>query len=162
MGKYNTKYFQQIDIDESSFSESIDVKFKNKLINIYLSDCNIYGEKIKTFLEIIDRYTEINKIAKNAILENFTKNDIIQYYFQCHFDILEEEKVFKIFEVKTWEEFDLKKVVDELDYPDLLFQIENNKIIFSVDYQVSKEFSDEILCVKMDEKLKVTGFSHES
>jgi ADP-glucose pyrophosphorylase len=102
-------------------------------------------------------------MAKKAILENFPENETVKYYFECHFDILEEEQLLEIFGVKTFEEFDIAKAVEKLDYPDLLFGIEKNKeITFSVDYKVSEEYSDEILCVKMDEKLNITDFSHES
>jgi hypothetical protein len=57
---------------------------------------------------------------------------------------------------------DIKTTVEKMAYPNLLFGIEEGKITFSVDYMVSKEYSDEILCVKMDEELNITDFSHES
>jgi hypothetical protein len=47
-------------------------------------------------------------------------------------------------------------------YPNLLFNIQEDKINVSADYMISKEYSDETLCVRMDEKLNITGFSHES
>jgi hypothetical protein len=162
MGNYKTKYFGEIFIDETSDFEYIDVQYKNKEMNISLSDCNIYGDKLKTCLEIIDKYTEINEIAKKAILENFPGNETIKYYFECHFDILEEEIIQEVFGVKTFDKLDIKRIVEKLDYPSLLFGIENDEINFSVDYKISEEYSDEILCVKMDEKLHITDFSHES
>jgi hypothetical protein len=161
MSKYETKYFGEISIDEKSDFEYIDVEYRNKEINISFFDCKIYGDKLKT-LDIIDKYIEINEIGKKTILGNFPENETIKYYFECHFDILEEEQILEIFDVKTFEEFDIKKTVDKLKYPNLLFGIENNEINFSVDYKVSDDYSDEILSVKMDEKLNVTDFSHES
>ncbi|MCL1865264.1 MAG: DUF2004 domain-containing protein [Spirochaetes bacterium] len=162
MANYKTKYFGEIFIDETSDFEYIDVKYKNKEVNLSLSDCNLYGNKLKTCLSIIDKYIEINEIAKKAILENFLKSETIKYYFECHFDILDEEQVLEIFGVKTFDKFDIKKAVEKLDYPSLLFGIEGNEINLSVDYKVSEEYSDEILCVKMDEKLNITDFAHES
>ena len=44
----------------------------------------------------------------------------------------------------------------------MVFTLKNDKLAVSVDYMVSKEYSNEILCVKMDETLNVTDFSHES
>jgi hypothetical protein len=162
MAKYNTKYFGEINIDETSDFEYIDVRYKNNEINISFSDCNIYGDKIKICLDILDKYIEINEIGKKAIIENFTENETVKYYFECHFDILEEEQILEVFGIKTFDEFDIKMTVEKLEYPDLLFGVENDEINFSVDYKVSEEFSDEILCIKMDEKLNITGFSHES
>jgi hypothetical protein len=162
MGNYKTKYFGEIYIDETSDFEYIDVEYKGMEVNLSLSDCNIYGDKLKTCLSMVDKYIEINEIAKKAILENFSKDETIKYYFECHFDVLDEEQIFEIFGVKTFDKFDIKKTVEKLDYPNLLFGIDDNEIRLSVDYKISEEYSDEILCVKMDEKLNITDFSHES
>jgi len=162
MGNYKTKYFGEIFIDETSDFEYIDVPYKNKEINISLADCNIYGDKLKTCIKILDKYIEINEIAKKAIIENFPANETIKDYFECHFEMLEEELIQEIFGVKTFAELDIKSIVEKLDDPSLLFGIDNNEISFSVDYKIAEEYSDEILCVKMDEKLNITDFAHES
>jgi len=162
MAEYMTKYFGKIIIDERGGHGDADVKYNNHEIGIFLADFNIYGTKLKVCLEILDKYIEINEIAKKAILENFTENKTIEYYFECHFDILENDQLIEIFDVANFQEMDIKNVVEKLEYPNLLFSIEDNKINVSIDYMVSKKYSDEILCVKMDEELNITGFSHES
>jgi len=165
MIEYRTKYFGNIVIDETGEFESIDLKYKDKEIRISLYKCNVYGNKLKNCLEIIDKYIEINEIAKKAILENYSKNKIIEDYFRDHFEdySFEEEKIVEIFGVNTFSDFNAKKTIEELEYPNLLFSMEeNNEIKISVDYQVSKKYSDEILCVKIDEKLNIIEFTHES
>ncbi|QQO08689.2 DUF2004 domain-containing protein [Breznakiella homolactica] len=162
MGKYTTKYFGEITIDESSDFEFIETSYRNQAIHISLSDCSLYGPELKTCLGILDRYAEIDVMARKAILENFPGDETVAYYFECHFDSLEEEFLMKIFGVQRFDEFDIARTTAGLGYPDLLFGIEDGKINFSVDYMVSKDYSDEILCVKMDRDLNVTGFSHES
>jgi hypothetical protein len=163
MAKYTTKYFGEITFDETDITfVSTDVKYEGREINISLSDFNIYGDKLKICLEIIDKYIEINGIAKKAIIDNFSKNGMVNYYFECHFESLEEEKLIEIFGVKDFKKMDLKTVIEKMDYPNLLFGINNGELIASVDYMVSKEYSDEILCVKINEKLNVIDFSHES
>lgn len=162
MGNYKTKYFGEILIDEQSEFEYLDVNYKDKEINVSFSDCNIYGDKLKTCLRILDKYLEINALAKNGIIENFSENENLKYYFECHFDILDKKQVMEMFFVETFDKFDIKTVVDKLDYPSLLFSIEEGEIYFSVDYKVAEAYSDEILCVKMDENLQITGFTHES
>ncbi|ULQ59052.1 DUF2004 domain-containing protein [Brucepastera parasyntrophica] len=129
---------------------------------ISLSDCNLYGEKLKLCLEIIDKYPELVRAAKKAIADNFPGNETVRYYFECHFDLLDDEDLLEIFGVKTFAEFDIQKAIEKLGCPDLLFGIEDGEIHFSADYMISKEYSDGILCVKMDERLNVTGFSQES
>jgi len=160
--KYSTKYFGEIVVIEEDGHGNTDVLFDNQEINIFLCDYNLYGDKVEVCLRIMDRYVEINEIAKNAILKNFFENEIIKYYFECHFDVLEEEHLREIFGVNSFEEMDVKNVVEKLKYPNLLFSIDNNEIAVSVDYMVSEEYSNEILCVRMDEILNITDFSHES
>jgi len=165
MIEYRTKYFGNIVIDETGEFESIDLKYKDKEIRISLYKCNVYGNKLKNCLEMIDKYIEINEIAKKAILENYSKNKIIEDYFRDHFEdySFEEEKIVEIFGVNTFNNFNAKKTIEELEYPNLLFSMEeNNEIKISVDYQVSKKYSDEILCVKINEKLNIIEFTHES
>jgi hypothetical protein len=160
--KYSTKYFGEIVVTEDNGHGNADVLYDNQEINIFLNDYNLYGDKVAVCLGILDKYVEINEIAKNAIVENFIENETVNYYFECHFDILEEEHLLEIFGVNSFEEMDIKSIVEKLEYPNLLFSIANNEIEVSVDYMVSKEYSDEILCVRMNETLNITGFTHES
>ena len=160
--EFTTKYFGKIIITDDGEHGDTDVTYNNQEINIFLNDYSIYGDKVKICLDIMDKYVEINEIAKKAILENFAENETIKYYFECHFDMLEEEELMEVFGVKNFKEMDTKNVVEKLEYPNLLFSIANNEINVSVDYKVSKEYSDEILCIRMDEKLNVTDFAHES
>ena len=161
--EFKTKYFGTIiiDVDDNGDGDT-DVMYEDKEINIFLSDYSLYGDKVKVCLEIIDRYIELNEIAKKAMLENFTENETINYYFECHFDALEKEDLMEIFGVDEFQKMEIKSVIEKLEYPNLLFSIENDEINVSVDYKISEEYSDEILCVRMDEKLNVIGFSHES
>ena len=162
MGQYSTKYFGIITIDETSDFEYLDVEYQNQEINISLFGPNTNGEKLKTCLEIIDRYIEINAIAKKALQNNCLVNGIIPFYFEHHFNELNEEELQEVFGVKSFNEFDAKKAIDNFGYPDLLFSTEDDKLRLSVDYRVAKKYSDEILCVKMDEGMNITDFSHES
>jgi uncharacterized protein YaaW (UPF0174 family) len=126
--KFATKYFGGIVITTDDGHGDTDVKYNNQEINIFLADYNIYGDKVKVCLEIIDKYVEINGIAKKAILENFAENATVKYYFECHFDILEEEQLMEIFNANNFNDMDINKVVEKLDYPNLLFGIEDNEI----------------------------------
>jgi hypothetical protein len=161
--KFKTNYFGNIiiDVDDNGHGDT-NVKYEGKEINIFMDDYAIYGDRVKICLEIIDKYIELNEIAKKVILENFTKNEAINYYFECHFDILGKEELMEVFGVDEFQKMDIKSVVEKLEYPNLLFSLEDDEIVVSVDYKVSEEYSDEILCVKMDEKFNVIDFSHES
>jgi hypothetical protein len=159
MKTFKTKYFGEITVDDEDFS---DVVYENTDINIFFSDMKLYDDKVKICIDMLDKYLEINNIAKKSIIENFSKNELIYYYFECHFDALEKEELCKIFGTDDFKKLDIEKIVNGLNYPDLIFIIEDGEIQLSVDYMVSKEYSDEILCVKIDEKLNVVDYSHES
>jgi hypothetical protein len=162
MSEYTTKYFGKVSIDDTSEFESVEANYKGTEIRLSFHKCNIYGNKIKLCFEMLDKYIEINEVAKKAIVENFPKDDEVKYYFECHFDMWEEKTIIEIFGVKEFIKIDIKNIVENLKYPNFLFGIDNNKIKLSVDYMISKEYSDEILCVKMDEDLNVINFSVES
>ena len=166
MEKMTTKYFgeTELSVDEDGAWADCDTAYNGQAITISFSDYKLYKDKFNVCLEIIDKYVEINEIAKNAIIEQFhEKNGHVNYYFKCHFeDMLDEEELIEIFGVKSFKKMDITKTVEKMAYPDLIFSIENGKIYFSLDYMVSKEYSDEILLVKMDKDLSVIGFSHES
>jgi hypothetical protein len=165
--KHITKYFGEIEltIDKNGSWADFDTTYDGQEVTVSLSDYGIYGDKLKVCWEIIDKYVEINEMAKKAIIENFPKkNGAVNFCFKCHFDedMMDEETLLEVFGVKKFKDLDIKTTVEKMDYPNLLFGIDKGKITFSVDYKVSKEHSDEILCVKIDEKLNITGFSHES
>ena len=166
MNKYSTKHFGEIElsIEEDGSWADFDTIYKGQEITVSFSEYSLFGDKITMCWEIIDKYVQINEISKKAIIENFPqKNGIVNYYFKCHFeDMLEDEELMEVFGVKSIKKLDIEKAVERMEYPDLIFYIKNGEINFSVDYMVTKEYSDEILLVIMDKELNVIGFSHES
>jgi hypothetical protein len=166
MKKITTIPFEEFEIDEMSDFESENVKTNldglKQEINISFSDCNLYVGKMEYCVKFLNEYFTINIIAKKAIKEAFLKNRTVNYYFECHFDILENEILLKVFGTDTFDQFNIHDTIDRLPAPDILFLLNNGNVMVSVDYKVSKEYSDEILCVKMDMNFNVIGFSHES
>ncbi|MDR0389429.1 MAG: DUF2004 domain-containing protein [Spirochaetaceae bacterium] len=166
MAKYVTKYFGEIDFDEASNTIDFDVVFNGQEINICFNEVPLYRDKIQLCWDIIDQYDKLNEIAKNAIIKNFPQTKgVVNYYFKCHFDdeILDEDELVEIFGVKDFKKIDIKNVVEKLAYPDLNIWInKNNELDICPDYKVAPEYSDEILCIKMDVKLNVIKFLHES
>lgn len=168
MAKFNTKVFGEIvtgeEIDDWGL---IDVNINGQELYIGLLDTYTYeklsGDKLTKALEFVDQYLEINAIAKNAIVENFDTDDTVNDYFEYHFeDVLDDDVLKEIFGTESFEELDIKKVVENMAYPNLTFWIDDDELMISLDYRVSKEYSDAILCIEMDEDFEVIGFEHES
>jgi hypothetical protein len=166
MAKYATKHFGEIIFDETSDEIDFDVTFNGQEINIFFNDVSLYRDKIQSYWDIIDQYDKLNEIAKNAIIEYFPqKKGMVNYYFKCHFedDLLDEDELIEVFGVKNFKKIDIKNVVEKMKYPDLNIYInKNNELDICADFRIAPEYSDEILCITMDNKLNIINFSHES
>lgn len=162
--KFNTKYFGELDIEVENGDGSAFTSYDGQKLYFYFANFKSYGAKINVCLNVLDRYLQICEMAKAAIVQNFNKNETVRYYFECHFDVLESDTLTEIFGTDEFEKLDVKKIVRNFGYPNLLFGFAEDKkeLEISVDFKVAPEYSDEILCVKMDENLNVTDFSHES
>ncbi len=160
MKKFTSKVFGEIEIDDTSDFEFLELEIENDKVNISISDCSLFGERLEICIGFIDKYVEINEKAKRAIVENFPENELIKYYFEEHFDCLEDEMLLEVFGTEKFDELDIKKFVERFKQkPILLFGLDKeDKVYLALDYMVSKEYSDEILVVIMDEELNVTGF----
>ena len=91
MGKFSEKYGGKIIFDKNNDGKSVCVKCKNTEINISVSECDIYGEKLKLCSDIIEKYIEINEMAKKAVSEIFSKKGTVKYYLECKFNIGEKD-----------------------------------------------------------------------
>jgi hypothetical protein len=166
MATYTTKHFGEIVFDETSNAIDFDVTFNGQKINICFNEFSLYRDKIQLCWDIIDQYDKLNEIAKSAIIEYFPqKKGAVNYYFKCHFedDMLDEDELLEVFGVNNFKKIDIKNVVAKMEYPDLNIWInKNNELDVCADYKVAPEYSDEILCIKMDSKLNIIKFLHES
>jgi hypothetical protein len=163
MTVYKTKHFGKLTIDENNNKERAFLRYKETIIGISMFNCNKYGENIKICFEIIDKYFEINEMGKKAIMENFDKNENIKKYFRNMFNTYGEKGFIEIFGIEKIEKLNIKKIIREIHYPDINFDIENDKIILSINYNVDeyKYLLDKVLCVKMDEGLNIIEIKSE-
>lgn len=140
-----TKQFGNIVIAvDSNGHGNSEAMYGGEEINIFLSDYRLYGDKAKACLNVIDRYKELDEIARKSIVAGFADNATIRFYFEDHFDNYEKEDLIDIFGVSKFGKMDIKQVVEKLEYSDLLFSIKDDELQISVDYMVSEEHYDEI------------------
>jgi hypothetical protein len=159
---FKSKHFGEIVFEKDDTNLVGEVNIDGQERRFFFFEYNLYGEKINLCFDMIDRYFEIHQNAIKAISENFPQDEVIHDYFKFHFDELPSELLIDIFGTDKFENLDINTVVEKLKYPNFLIGIEDNKIELSVDYMISKEYSDAILCVNMGEDLNILGFSHES
>ena len=171
MAVLRTKYFGKIVFDGTKDCDIVSVKYNKNDLNIGLPNCFINDkDKIKKCIEIMDKYLELNEIAKKAIISNSYENSIVQGYFQYHFDSThyKNDKVFKIFGTTIFEDININNIIEKMECPDLMFQTgenddgydDENKITFWLNYIVSREYSNETLCVRMDKDFNVLEINH--
>jgi hypothetical protein len=163
--KYKTKLFDEIeiDIDEASGNAEILAAYNDSLILFTLHGCDVYAdtENLKLCIEIMDKYIEIIEISKKAIIENYTEDENIKNYFEYFFNDLTDKELVQIFKVKDIAELGIKEITKNMEFPNILFYIENDELVISVNYIISVRYSDDLLCVKMNKELKVNKFLHE-
>jgi hypothetical protein len=114
---------------------------------------------------ITSNYQEINKMAKNAILDNFHKEINIYKYFERYFEKIGKETVITIFGTDNFLEANISKAVEGMGLPHLEFAIDkDDKINIFVDYFISEKYYIEMsgcigfLRIAMDEKSNILDF----
>jgi hypothetical protein len=138
-------------------------KYKN-LGNTSFDDLPLENAITDCF-NIMNNYQEINKKAKNAVLDNFHKKINIYKYFEGYFEKIEKETAITIFGTDNFLEANISKAVESLGLPNLEFVIsKDDKISVFADYFISEKYYIEMrdcigfLRIVMDEKLNILDF----
>ena len=167
-----TKYFGNVEVkftDIPNF-DNIYASFwavfncQNILVSIF--DYDIIGDKLALCWSIVDKYPEINKIAKKAMVKNFyEKESKVNEYFKYYFEkmAINEILIKKVFGVNDFERININNLIEQLNYPNLDFYFEDNILTFSVDYAfLENYFDDDVrLYVTFNEEQKVIDFEIE-
>jgi hypothetical protein len=89
----DTKYFGELIVDEAKEDEEINIKFIGKDIRITFPEWIINDRnKVKRCFEIMDKYIEIDDIAKKYIIRNYPQNKRTKMNSKYHFINLENNK----------------------------------------------------------------------
>ena len=174
-----TKYFGNVELNNCYAFSPI---FNGQKIRIgisWWSSGNKEAEDIlPLFWETIDKYAEINEIAKKAIIDYYDfpldaldeDNDehwvglpdkiwSIQYFFETLFGYMPENELIEVFETKNLQELDIKKVVEKMFYPDLTIYLQSGiQIGLSYGFSLLNNWHEKSLNVYLDKDLNLTGF----
>jgi hypothetical protein len=166
-----TKYFGEVApiVDRYRGIAELNVAYKGQEVRLSLWVC---GENLEAnlpfFWEVVDKYAELYEASKKAIVEYYdndedgtiNENGAIKNFFCELFTYKDEEALIEVFGVKELEQFDIKTFVDKMPCPDLTIYPEYNMDVYLF-YKASPSeyFEDEVLSVKMDKDLNITGFS---
>jgi hypothetical protein len=114
-------------------------------------------------ITILNKYDELNEIAKKAIIENYSKNEHIKEYFKGHFDFFDSEKQNLVFGERLYSSIDiLKNLLEKTEKIILQFGLNRPmyELYVTIGYFIFEEFSKYFLDVHMqylDGKFKITG-----
>ena len=152
---YKTENFGVISLNENNSWEERRINYKNQKIILEFSEFNIYSDKTQFMLEImtiLNKYDELNEIARNAIIENYSKNEDIKEYFKGHFNFLDNEKQIIILGEKMYSSIDIVKSLLEKT-ENIILQFGLNRPMYelyvTIGYYIFKEFSEYFLNVYM-------------
>ena len=174
-GKFSkkTKYFGDLEfyVEYDHVGDdwvSIHTSLNDQRVFIHIPNYNNLGKNHNLCWEIIDKYLEINEIAKKIIVNKFAeKNGKANYYFKEFFEerikLSDREKIINVFGINDLEMFDIDEFIKKINYPDLCFYVEKSIMTISIEYTILENYPQEdvIICVLMNEKLEVTGFEIE-
>ena len=165
--KYKTKQFGEVDflVRPGADYGSAEVNYENQRIEIFIPDIWTHTGKITPCLDIIDKYFEINKIAKNAILSNYKKTKVIKEYFKNNFKEMDKEERMEVFSTGKYNKIDFPRIIEKLSYPGLHISLseDNKELQVSLSYVLAKDsflLRGDLLEVTLDENLSVLGFEH--
>ena len=166
-----TKYFGNIELSFDNSPEfengwaTFHAKLDGQIITVHIEDYNIWGDKLKLCWDFIDKYLEINEIAKNAIIkyfpeENCEVNNYFKYFYENKIKKYGKDKIIEVFEVNDFKKLDIKTLIGKINYPGLSFNLEDGMITIYVEYTLLETFSDDdvSLYVLLDEELKIKDF----
>jgi len=93
-----------------------------------------------------------------AIMEDINCKEEVKDYFTHLFD---EKKLYKLFGIKTFEGFNIDRMIKNIECPRLYFEggLGDEITHFAVQYWFAGEYSDAIiLYITMDEKLNILSY----
>ena len=166
-----TKYFGEVEpiIDRYRGIAELEVTYNGQHVRLALWGC---GEDLEAnlpfFWEVVDKYADLYQAANKAIVEYYdndeegtiNENGAIKNFFCELFTYKDEEALIEVFGEKDFEKFDIKAFVDKMPYPRLTIYPEYNmEVYLCYNASPSEYFEDEVLAVKMDKDLNITGFS---
>jgi hypothetical protein len=160
-----TKYFGEVEsrIDRYRGIAELEATYNGQRVRLSLWVCHENLEaNLPFFWEVVDKYAELHEAAKKAIVENYDSEThyAIKNFFCELFTYKDEEALIEVFGEKDLEKFDITTFVDKMPYPNLTIYPEYNMDVYLF-YNASptEYFEDEVLSVKMDKNLHITGFS---
>lgn len=102
MGKYTTKYFGEISIDETKKFGYIKLEYNGQELHVsFPRYYNNYGDKFKVLLDILDKYIEINEISKKAIIKKFSYEKLKELDYPDLNLLIENDEITIYLEYKT-------------------------------------------------------------
>ena len=166
--KVSTKYFEDIDLNldnDSSFINgwaSFNTIFRDQNVFVGMSEYNLLKNKPHYCWEVIDKYIEINEIAKEAIIKKYNEkhNVIIKYFKKIFRDNKFKENIVKIFSTNDLKKLDIRAVIEKIDFPDLSLNIEDGIMIISAKYTFYEITQGKLLylCVLMNKELEIIDY----
>jgi len=160
MKNYITKTFGAISFENVVFDyceenpkrKFANVEYNNEQITIFLNEY-LYINKINMCLDIIEKYNEINVIAKNYILDKYLYKH--NNCFRCYFEYFKNKRFARRINFKCSKQ-DFEHPVLHIKYN------KNNEIIIQICYFLNYNCrfgrSGILLCVTMNEQLNIIDF----
>ena len=166
--KVSTKYFGDIDLnldyDPSLINgwAGFNTIFRDQNVYIGISEYNLLKNKPYYCWEVIDKYMEINDIAKDAIIKKYCeKHNVVNKYLKKIFRNTKfKNNIVKVFGTNDLKKLDIGTIIEKIDLPDLSLYIEDGIMIISIKYTFYEITQGKLfyLCVLMNKELEIINY----
>jgi len=158
--KYKTKYFGQLYVneedDEIIFEAEINYIKNNKSCKKYITIilANLYENKIKPYINILNKYSKLHTIGKKELIKRYKQKENMLLFIKDYHDKLSKDDKIKIFGSNDFENININKFIESIDPPHITIIKKDKKMVISLGYSIIN--GNEItMGIEFNNKLKV-------
>jgi len=163
IGKYKTKHFGEVDFSNIAEWRGVDIRHYKHKIHLSFHGGSVNRKIIDACLNAVNNYFEINSTVKKAMITAFPQNKHLHDFFKYCYNSFPRYVSVGIFGAGEFKTVSLENVVKKLNYPDIVFTVDNNNLTIGFWYHFKSDCPDargNALIVTMDEQLNILNYEH--
>ncbi len=151
----NLEEYYDVDIDFNGNEIQIDLSFENKSIDTLTMD------KVKNFIEKIDKFDELNK---TYILNDYNDEDgdTVKFYLEHHLEEVGKEELSKLINFDDTTAEPEQQLLTKLKLVRVGLYSHDNENFAIFDYSIGQEITNYLVVINTDEKGELDYMTMES
>ncbi len=168
--KINTDMFGELNISiAEGLFEEYTITLDNKKLHITLDifDYTVTVDNLTVIEYFLNNVPEMYQISREEIIKNKDTNEVIRFFLESELECINEDALLKIFQVDSIKQINTELLIEKLELTHIFMSPYNSLdsgdvIECTFDFCLDKEYTDELLVMRFNEKLELVGIAHES